>query len=168
MTDHRFTDAFFPGSDNSNDLERLVADAPDLVAAALTIAEIDVLEADLVGRTSPVAEARKGLGGISDADDRRAAGKAINDMALELQRLVDERRGAVASAEQTADLMADAVDVTLPGRRPRRGTHHVIQQTMDEIVDIFVGLGYTVATGPEAETEFYNFTALNTRTKRSC
>jgi phenylalanyl-tRNA synthetase alpha chain len=57
--------------------------------------------------------------------------------------------------------MADAVDVTLPGRRPRRGTHHVIRKTMDEIVDIFVGLGYTVATGPEAETEFYNFTALN-------
>jgi phenylalanyl-tRNA synthetase alpha chain len=148
-------------SNSLNDLERLVADAPDLVAAALTIAEIDVLETDLVGRNSPVAEARKGLGGISDADDRRAAGKAINDMAVELQGLVDERRGAVASAEQTADLMADAVDVTLPGRRPRRGTHHVISKTMDEIVDIFVGLGYTVATGPEAETEFYNFTALN-------
>ena len=148
-------------SNNLNDLERLVADAPDLVAAALTIAEIDVLEADLVGRTSPVAEARKGLGGISDANDRRAAGKAINDMTLELQGLVDERRAAVASAEQTADLMADSVDVTLPGRRPRRGRHHVIQQTMDEIIDIFDGLGYTVATGPEAETEFYNFTALN-------
>ena len=144
-----------------NDLERLVAGAPDRVAGARTVAEIDALEADLVGRTSPVAEARKGLGGISDADERRAAGKAINDMAVEIQGLLDARRRTVAADEQAADLMADAVDITLPGRRPRRGTHHVIQQTTDEIVDIFVGLGYTVATGPEAETEFYNFTALN-------
>lgn len=151
-------------TDNTNsltDLERLVAGAPELVARALTVAEIDALEAELVGRASPVAEARKSLGGISDADDRRAAGKAINDMARSLQGLVDERRRAVAADEQAANLLADAVDVTLPGRRPRRGTHHVIQQTTDEIIDIFVGLGYTVATGPEAETEFYNFTALN-------
>ena len=148
-------------SNSMNDLERLVAGAPDRVAGARTVAEIDALEADLVGRTSPVAEARKGLGGISDADERRAAGKAINDMAVEIQGLLDARRRTVAADEQAADLMADAVDITLPGRRPRRGTHHVIQQTTDEIVDIFVGLGYTVATGPEAETEFYNFTALN-------
>lgn len=53
------------------------------------------------------------------------------------------------------------MDVTLPGRRPPRGSHHLINQTIDEIVDIFVSLGYTVAAGPEAETEFYNFTALN-------
>ena len=65
------------------------------------------------------------------------------------------------TADATALLAADAVDVTLPGRVPERGSLHLIQQTMDEIVDIFVGLGYTVATGPEAETEFYNFTALN-------
>ena len=148
-------------SNSQNDLEGLVAGAPSLIAGASTVAEIDALEAHLVGRNSPVAEARKGLGGIADADDRRVAGKAINDIAVELQGLVDERRRAVASDEQAAELMADGVDVTLPGRRPRRGTHHVIQQTTDEIIDIFVGLGYTVATGPEAETEFYNFTALN-------
>jgi phenylalanyl-tRNA synthetase alpha chain len=142
-------------------LEALVARAPDTVAAAGTIAEIDAAEADLVGRTSLVAEARKGLGGIADSDERKAAGKSINDIAVQLKALVDERRGAVESAEQEASLLSDRVDVTLPGRQPRRGTHHVIQQTTDEIIDIFVGLGYTVATGPEAETEFYNFTALN-------
>jgi phenylalanyl-tRNA synthetase alpha chain len=144
-----------------NGLQRVAAEAPELVANASSVAQIDAVEAGLVGRTSQVAAARKGLGGISDADERRATGKAINDIAIELQRLVDDRRRIVASDERTANLMADAADVTLPGRRPRRGTHHVIQQTTDEIIDIFTGLGYTVATGPEAETEFYNFTALN-------
>ncbi len=144
-----------------DELRQSVADAPERVASASSIAELDVVEADLVGRSSPVGEARKGLGEIKDADQRRATGKAINDIATDLKSLVDARRDAVASAEQAATLMSDAVDVTLAGRRPRRGTHHVVQQTTDEIIDIFVGLGYTVATGPEAETEFYNFTALN-------
>jgi phenylalanyl-tRNA synthetase alpha chain len=148
-------------SDSVKELRLLLAEAPERVERASSVAEIDAIEADLVGRTSPIVSARKSLGTISDADERRATGKAINDIALELKELVDERRSAVASGEQNTRLIGDAVDVTLPGRRPRRGTHHVIQQTMDEIIDIFVGLGYTVATGPEAETEFYNFTALN-------
>ncbi len=148
-------------SDSVKELRILLAAAPERVARASSVAEIDAIEADLVGRASPIANARKGLGAITDADDRRATGKAINDIAVEIKDLVDERRGAVASDEQNARLVGDAVDVTLPGRRPRRGTHHVIRKTMDEIIDIFVGLGYTVATGPEAETEFYNFTALN-------
>jgi phenylalanyl-tRNA synthetase alpha chain len=143
------------------DLQALFARAPDAVAAAETIAEIDAVEAELVGRSSLVAQARKGLGGIADPDGRREAGKAINDIAVQLKALVENRRTTVESAEQEASLRSDGVDVTLPGRRPRRGTHHVIQQTTDEIIDIFVGLGYTVARGPEAETEFYNFTALN-------
>ena len=148
-------------TDRLSELQRLLVDAPAAVSTARTVAEIDAVEAELVGRTSTVARARKGLGAIANAEDRRAAGKAINDVAVDLQSLIDERRQVIETAEQTANLRSDAVDATLPGRRPRRGTHHVIQQTTDEIIDIFVGLGYTVATGPEAETEFYNFTALN-------
>ena len=71
------------------------------------------------------------------------------------------KRTLLEASEQQRHLADDRVDVTLPGRTPARGTIHLVQQTMDEIVDIFVGLGYTVASGPEAETEFYNFTALN-------
>lgn len=143
------------------ELQQLLVDAPRLLDAALTVAEIEAVENGLVGRASPIADARKGLGAITDAEDRRSAGKAINDIALELKDLIAERRSAVESEELEATLRTDRVDVTLPGRKPRRGAHHIIQQTTDEIIDIFVGLGYTVATGPEAETEFYNFTALN-------
>ncbi|MFB3098961.1 MAG: phenylalanine--tRNA ligase subunit alpha, partial [Acidimicrobiia bacterium] len=71
------------------------------------------------------------------------------------------RRAELERAAHAEALSSDGVDVTLPGRAPKRGTIHIIQQAMDEVVDIFVALGYTVATGPEAETEYYNFTALN-------
>lgn len=142
-------------------LEELTANAPGRIVAASTVAELDEIEANTVGKQSPVAAARRGLGAIDDADARRSEGLRINEIAKALSAALDERRDLLAAAEQDAALAADAVDVTLPGRVPERGSLHLIQQTMDEIVDIFVGLGYTVATGPEAETEFYNFTALN-------
>ncbi|MCZ7533193.1 MAG: phenylalanine--tRNA ligase subunit alpha [Acidimicrobiia bacterium] len=142
-------------------LKKLLADAPARINGAATIAELDVCENDLIGRTSPIAAARRTLGQINDDAERAATGKEINDVASQIHAMIDARRAVVETAEESDRLVKDAVDVTLPGRRPERGTHHVIQSTTDEIVDIFVGLGYTVATGPEAETEFYNFTALN-------
>jgi phenylalanyl-tRNA synthetase alpha chain len=142
-------------------LEHLLADAPHRIDSAASLEELDTLENELVGRGSPIAEARRALGAMSDPDERRDAGRAINEIASQLTDLLAARRTVLAHAQESVALAADRADVTLPGRRPRRGTHHLITQTIDEIVDIFVGLGYTVAKGPEAETEFYNFTALN-------
>ena len=142
-------------------LEELRDSAPVRIDSATSIAELDQVENDLVGRTSPIAAARRGLGSITDGAERGRTGKAINDVAVEIQDLIDAKRGSLAAVEQAAHLATDAVDVTLPGRMPTRGTHHLVQSTMDEIVDIFVSLGYSVATGPEAETSFYNFDALN-------
>jgi phenylalanyl-tRNA synthetase alpha chain len=142
-------------------LEQLKQDAPDRIDSATTIAELDDIEAVTVGRQSPVAEARRGLGSIEDPAERGATGKAINDIAVELSALISQKRDSLEDAESNARLRSDAADVTLPGRVPQRGTHHIIQQTIDEIVDIFVGLGYQMVQGPEAETDFYNFTALN-------
>jgi phenylalanyl-tRNA synthetase alpha chain len=142
-------------------LEQLTQDAPGRIDSAETIAELDVIEAETIGKRSAVNAARRGLGAIEDPAERGAAGKAINDVAVELSDLIAVRRSVVEASEVTSRLAADRVDVTLPGRVPQRGTHHIIQQTMDEIVDIFVGLGYRMVEGPEAETDFYNFTALN-------
>jgi phenylalanyl-tRNA synthetase alpha chain len=142
-------------------LKKLRNEAPPLIESAATIAELNDIESGLIGKNSPIGDARRGLGRIDDPDTRRETGKVINDIAGEIQELIDLRRTDLAATEQTIRLARDAVDVTLPGNRPARGTHHLIQSTMDEIVDIFVSLGYTVATGPEAETSFYNFDALN-------
>ncbi len=143
-----------------DELEALRAEAPARIAAATSIDELSELETEVVGKRSPVASGRRSLGSV-DPDQRRDLGRSINDIAIELGALIDARREELAGAEAAVALEADAVDVTLAGRRPRRGTHHIVQQVMDEVVDLFVAMGYTVATGPEAETEFYNFTALN-------
>ncbi len=79
-----------------------------------------------MGRQSPIAEARRGLGAIADPDERRDTGRAINDVAARLGELIERRRAVLAAAEEAEALAADRVDVTLPGRAPRRGTHHLI------------------------------------------
>jgi len=142
-------------------LQQLLKDASDEIGSAKSLVQLETIENTLVGRGSPVAEARKGLGAIADPEERRDTGRAINDLAERLNELVSSKRAILAAHEEAAALANDRVDVTLPGRMPQRGTHHLITQTINEIVDIFVSLGYTMATGPEAETEFYNFTAMN-------
>ena len=142
-------------------MQQLLSDASNEIEDALTLEQLDAIDATLLGRGSPIAEARRGLGSIKDPDERRDTGRAINDVANEIKDLVSSRRTTLTTTEEAAALDEDSVDVTLPGRMPARGTHHLITQTINEIVDIFVSLGYTMATGPEAETEFYNFTAMN-------
>jgi len=141
-------------------IAELARTAPLRIAATTDLDELARVEAETVGKQSPIAAARRGLGAL-DPNERRDAGRRINEVAAELSELIELKRSDLASGEQAARLEADAVDVTLPGRKPPRGTHHLITRVMDEIVDIFVSLGYTVTTGPEAETEYYNFTALN-------
>jgi phenylalanyl-tRNA synthetase alpha chain len=142
-------------------LTELATHAPARIDAAETLEALEMLEAETVGRQSPIAAARRSLGSVEDPDERRRMGSRINELAERLTDHIARRRDDLGRRELDGRLAADAVDVTLRGRVPRRGTHHIVQQTMDEIVDIFLGLGYTVATGPEAESEFYNFTALN-------
>ncbi|GMQ85948.1 MAG: phenylalanine--tRNA ligase subunit alpha [Acidimicrobiia bacterium] len=141
-------------------LDALRTDSPSRIAAAGDLEQLAAVEVETVGKSSPIAEGRRGLGAAPEAD-RRELGRAINEVAIELESLIAARRAELEQVAHTQALSSDAVDVTLPGRAPKRGTTHLIQQTLDEVVDIFVAMGYTVATGPEAETEYYNFTALN-------
>ncbi len=78
-----------------------------------------------------------------------------------MTRLLTARRAEIEAAAEATILERERVDMTLPGRVPAHGSLHLVEETMNEIVDIFTSIGYTVARGPEAETEFYNFTALN-------
>lgn len=134
-------------------LERLRAEAPGRIEQTESVEALEQLSAELTGKRSPIASGRRSLGS-APPEARRDLGRAINDVAVELDALIDARRSVLERAERAEALAADRVDVTLPGRTPARGTIHVIQQVMDEIVDIFVAMGYTVATGPEIETEF--------------
>ncbi len=141
-------------------LDALRTDAPSRIAAAVDLEQLAAVEVETVGKRSVIAEGRRGLGAVPESD-RKDLGRAINEVATELESLIATRRAELEQAAHAEALSSDAVDVTLPGRAPKRGTIHIIQQALDEVVDIFVAMGYTVATGPEAETEYYNFTALN-------
>ena len=141
-------------------LDALRADAPNRIAESDDLEQLAAVEVETVGKRSVIAEGRRGLGAVPEID-RRDLGRAINEVATELESLIAARRAELERAADTEALSSDGVDVTLPGRAPKRGTIHIIQQALDEVVDIFVAMGYTVATGPEAETEYYNFTALN-------
>ena len=95
-------------------------------------------------------------------EQRGPVGKGGNEVKQALEALLDERTAALAGSELDEQLRADAIDVTLPGDPPRAAGHlHLITETRREIEDVFLGLGFSVAEGPEVEFDYYNFTALN-------
>ena len=105
-------------------LNQLLIDASTRIGDATSLEQLDAIDTDLVGRGSPIQEARRGLGSIKDPGERRNTGRAINDVATQINDLVSSKRMVLAGAEEAAALAADSVDVTLPGRMPQRG--HII------------------------------------------
>jgi phenylalanyl-tRNA synthetase alpha chain len=142
-------------------LEGLVESAPALIQRALTSGELDSVETALLGRESELAEVRRQMGTL-DVESRPRVGAAINRATEEINRLLAARRTVLESAEEADRLAGETIDVTLESVTFPLGARHLIQQTIDEVVDIFIGLGYQVASGPEAELAWYNFDALNT------
>lgn len=130
------------------------------IEAAADLDELAEIESEAVGRRSQIAEARRGFSALP-AEERKDLGKFINDIASALTDAIATKRETLERSAVETQLQADRYDVTLPGRVPRRGSHHLIREVMNEIVDIFVSIGYSVITGPEAETDYYSFTALN-------
>jgi phenylalanyl-tRNA synthetase alpha chain len=93
--------------------------------------------------------------------DRPTIGRLANDAKAEIEERLRSRLGALAAAERHARLTTDRLDLTLPGRRVQPGGLHPLSRVLDEIIDVFVGLGFEVAEGPEVELDYYNFEALN-------
>lgn len=142
-------------------LQALQTSTIDRIQSAADVAELDAIEMGAVGRESPVGDARRGLGKMP-AEERRDAGRMINEVATAIADAAATRRTALASEVRIAAIAAEAIDVTVDHVLIPSGRLHVIQQVVDEVCDIFVGLGYHIAEGPEAELAWYNFDALNT------
>ncbi len=144
-----------------NDLDSLVAAAHDAFAAAATPAELENAKARFLGKTGRVTELLKSLAALG-ADDKRTRGAEINAVKQRIEAALQARRQALADAELEAQLHAEALDVTLPGRRRGSGGLHPVSRTMERIEAIFGSMGFDVAAGPEIENDWFNFTALNT------
>ncbi len=124
------------------------------------LAALEEARVRTLGRKSPLSKARSSLGGLSEGD-RRSVGKLANEVQAALGAALAAKRAEFTAVEEAARWEREAIDVTLPGSQPPIGALHPLTRTIWEIVDVFVGLGYRLAEGPEVELASYNYDALN-------
>src|SRR5215212_1727689 len=144
----------------TEDLGAVLARSLDAVASAGSLDELAGLETELLGKRSALATRKAGLGALPP-DERREAGRALNAAREQLTVALADRRADLAADAHRARLEAERLDLTevVPSYHP--GHRHLVTSTVERLEDVFVGMGYTVAEGPEAETDWYNFEALN-------
>ncbi len=143
-----------------NDLNDLIAAATADFAAALTPAALEDAKARYLGKSGRVTELLKALASLP-VDQKKARGAEINQAKAAIEAALNARREALAEAELAAQLQAEALDVTLPGRQRGIGGLHPVSRTIERIEAIFGSMGFDVADGPEIETDWMSFTALN-------
>jgi phenylalanyl-tRNA synthetase alpha chain len=143
-----------------NDLDSILEQAQADFGAARKAAELEDAKARFLGKSGRVTELLKGLGTLS-VEDKKSRGAAINLLKGRIEAALQARRDALAEAELEAQLQDQALDVTLPGRQRGIGGLHPVSRAMERIESIFASMGFDVAEGPEIETDWMSFTALN-------
>ncbi len=143
-----------------DDLRELERRALADIAQASSLQELDAVRVAVVGKSGELTGYLRNMGNVPK-EERAEVGKAVNAARQAVEEAIEGHKAALAAAELDARIQSDAVDVTLPGRVQQLGSRHLINRIIDEVSDIFLGLGYTVGAGPEVETDYYNFTALN-------
>ena len=129
-------------------------------ARAKSSADLEQVRVKYLGRQGILTQFLRSLSSIPVAE-RPEVGREANLAKAEIETLLGERLAELKAAERRHALESQRVDLTLPGRRPSPGTLHPLTLVQDEIIEIFLGLGFAVAEGPEVESDFYNFEALN-------
>jgi phenylalanyl-tRNA synthetase alpha chain len=152
-------------SDRPVDPAALEADAERAVSVATSTQELAQTESELLGKRSALVAAHRSLGGL-EPDARRSVGATLHEVRGRIERLIADRRAELAALERAAELEADRLDLTevvlSDVRSPvLRGHRHPVTTTRDDLEDVFVAMGFSVAEGREAETDWYNFEALN-------
>ena len=142
------------------DLTHLISEAQTDFAGSTTMNDLEVAKAKYLGKSGLLSDALKGLGKLT-AEERPAAGAAINVVKQAVEAALTARREALLNAEQAKQLAQESIDVTLPARAQAQGGLHPVTLTLKRVEALFHSIGFDVATGPEIETDFYNFTALN-------
>jgi phenylalanyl-tRNA synthetase alpha chain len=148
-------------SDLESQLTALRQDAQDAIKTTTTLEQLEQLRIKYLGKKGSLSQVLGGMGKL-DASDRPRIGALANEVKEALQTDLEQKKTALQSAQIEAQLASETLDVTMPGVYRLQGRSHPLTSTIDRVLDIFVGLGYTVAQGPEMETDYYNFEALNT------
>lgn len=141
-------------------IETLERQAAAAVASAQSTAELRDLEIRVLGKSGELTGLLRSIGSLPP-EQRPQFGQWVNEAKARVQALIDARTAELKAAERAQQFEAERIDVTMPATRRRAGTRHVLQQTMDRIVEVFSGLGFRYFQGPELEDPKYNFDVLN-------
>jgi phenylalanyl-tRNA synthetase alpha chain len=144
-----------------SEVDRIVGQAAEEVASAASSSQVKEIHARYLGKSGELSGLLRQLGQISDPEEKRAFGKAVNDAKSALEAAIDQRLQTVKASERSTQFEAERIDVTMPGRKLRVGYEHVLQQAMNKIKRVMGGLGFEYMEGPELESFAYNFTSLN-------
>ncbi len=142
-------------------LKELNTEAVSSIATTDSLDELEQLRVKYLGKKGQLSQILRGMGKLTP-EERPAVGQSANVVKEEVQTSIEQRKQDLQQAKIEAQIKAETLDVTMPGVSRPLGRVHPLNGVLDRVLDIFVGLGYTVATGPQIETDYYNFEALNT------
>lgn len=143
-----------------NQLETIKSEAITKIKEAKTMQELNELRAFYTGKKSPLAEIMKGLANAT-IEQKKTLGAASNQVKQEIELAISNKRIELENELINAQLEKEAIDVTLPGYEMNEGSVHPLNQVIEELEDIFIGMGYSIAEGPEVEVDVFNFEMLN-------
>ena len=142
------------------ELQRILAEAREQLANADTVEACEEIRIRLLGKKGALTEILRGMGKLSP-EEKKTMGQAANSVKAEIEALLEEKLSAAKAAMQSAKLKAEKIDVTEPGKKFELGAKHPITLTIQEITNVFKAMGYSIVEGPEVETVWFNFDALN-------
>ncbi|WNS74534.1 phenylalanine--tRNA ligase subunit alpha [Bacillus sp. DTU_2020_1000418_1_SI_GHA_SEK_038] len=141
-------------------LKELQTEALDKISQASDLKELNDIRVSYLGKKGPITEVLKGMGKLS-AEERPIMGALANEVRDAIAVEIETKQSHLEEAAVQEKLAGEKIDVTLPGRPVKTGNHHPLTSIVEEIEDLFIGMGYTIAEGPEVESDYYNFEALN-------
>lgn len=142
------------------ELDSLRSDVLTAIANAANTAALEDIRIATLGKSGTLTAYLRSMGTVPK-DQKAEVGRAVNEARVAVESALEAAKADLSARELAASIASDAVDVTLPGRAQQIGTRHLINGMIDEISQVFLGLGYSVIEGPEVETDYYNFEALN-------
>jgi phenylalanyl-tRNA synthetase alpha chain len=141
-------------------LKELQQEAIAKVETANDLKALNDVRVEYLGKKGPITEVLRGMGKLS-AEERPLMGALVNEVRESITEKIAEKQAELEKAEVEKKLASETIDVTLPGRPVKVGNHHPLTAVIEEIEDLFLGMGYSIAEGPEVEKDYYNFEALN-------
>lgn len=141
-------------------LNNIKAQAEKELAQAKWIQELENLRVKYLGKKGELTAVLRGMGALS-SEERPVIGQLANEVRAFLEEKIDEMKEALVANQRSQQLVSETIDITMPGKRRGLGKRHPLSIVMDEIKDVFIGMGYEIAEGPEVELDYYNFEALN-------